>query len=432
MKLSNYVIEIKDFPRKNIHLWYSTARDDATLISEENKKAVLELKGDNTNEIADSLKKMKFLVPDEFDERKWGEFIFNSVNYSREILGLIIAPTMKCNLNCIYCFEREEAKVKSMTLDTAQRIIKWVQKTLKVHPVRKLEVQYFGGEPTQNEVVVKYLAKQFINIAEKYKLELKSYIVTNGYFSKSYVDELIKLQIKNIQFTIDGEDDVHNYRRPACNGSPSFETIYSNFIKVVNNAHKFEDIMLRINIDESNMNTISSLLHKIAKDVNAKAITIDINETSWLNKNLNEYVPISEMVLELTREAVKLGFKYDFHMGSFAVCNYSKMNSIVIGPDAQIYKCLLMIEETAFKVCDIDEYYQSFSLIDYVQTSIPQDCFGCKYLPMCFGGCKLTAFRKYKDKNKHVCNRAYLDKYMESYLKLYYGTLINDNITSRT
>lgn len=147
---------------------------------------------------------------------------------------------------------------------------------------------------------------------------------------------------------------------------------------------------------------------------------------------VNEYVPISEMVLELTREAVKLGFKYDFHMGSFAVCNYSKMNSIVIGPDAQIYKCLLMIEETAFKVCDIDEYYQSFSLIDYVQTSIPQDCFGCKYLPMCFGGCKLTAFRKYNDKNKHVCNRAYLDKYMESYLKLYYGTLINDNITSRT
>ena len=122
MKLSNYVIEIKDFPRKNIHLWYSTARDDATLISEENKKAVLELKGDNTNEIADSLKKMKFLVPDEFDERKWGEFIFNSVNYSREILGLIIAPTMKCNLNCIYCFECEEAKVKSILVESLLRM----------------------------------------------------------------------------------------------------------------------------------------------------------------------------------------------------------------------------------------------------------------------------------------------------------------------
>jgi len=427
MKISNHVIEIKDFPVENVSLWYSTVTDNATIVSNDLKSMIEQGKEVNEAKLQELLKN-KFVLPDDYDEDKLATFFFNTTKYSTKNLGITIAPTMKCNFNCVYCFEDENTKKKDMDIDTADRILNWLDKTLSINAVKKLEVQYFGGEPTQNIDIVKYLAEKIKILADKHKIELKNYIITNGYFEKELIYTLINLEINNIQFTIDGDEKAHNKRKPLCSGKPTFDIVYNNFLEVVKNASKFNEIMLRINIDETNVNNVLPLLRKIKNEVDVKNVTVDINETSWAHKKPSDYEEIYAWVVELTEKAIEMGFNYDFHLGHFESCNFSKRNNIAIGPDGRVYKCILMIEEDAFCAGPIELYNDSLSMINFVEETVDEDCIKCKYGPMCFGGCRASAYKRMGDKNRKLCKRTYFDKYIEPHLKMYYGNIISKKL----
>jgi uncharacterized protein len=429
MKLSNHIVEINNYPVEGVSLWYSTATDNATIVSNELKDLV----GKPDAEIADEprIKKLieqKFILPNEFDEDKLTTYIFNSGKYSTKNLGVTIAPTMKCNFNCIYCFEDENTKKKDMDIDTANKILTWLEKMLESSGVRKLETQYFGGEPTQNIDIVKYLANAIAQLTQRNHVELKNYIITNGYFDNDLIFTLVDLKINNIQFTIDGDEETHNKRKALCSGLPTFDVVYKNFIEVVNRTAEFNEIMLRINIDETNVNNVIPLLERIKKDVDLKKITVDINETSWAHKKPEDYDEIRNWVVELTKKAIELGFNYDFHLGHFESCNFSKQNNIAIGPDGMVYKCILMIEEEAFRVSPIESYNNSLSMIDFVEEKIDPECIKCKYGPMCFGGCRASAYKRLGDKKKKICKKSFFDRYMEPHLKLFYGSIIENKL----
>lgn len=429
MKRSNHIVEIKNFPVENVSLWYSTATDNATLISEELNHLI----DKPEEEIGDDprilrLIEQRFVLPDTFDEDKLTTYIFNSSKYSTKNLGVTIAPTMKCNFNCIYCFEDENTKKKDMDIDTAKRILKWLDKMLASMGVKKLEIQYFGGEPTQNIEIVKYLAAEIKNLTQKHQVELKNYIITNGYFDVGLIDTLLDLNIDNIQFTIDGDKESHNRRKSLCSGSPTFDVVFNNFIAVVKRANEFNEIMLRINIDETNVNTVIPLLERVKSQVDVSGVTVDINETSWAHKKLEDYDEIHGWIVELTQKALELGFQYDFHLGHFESCNFSKQNNIAIGPDGNVYKCILMIEEEAFRVCDIENYNDSLSMINFVEENIDPECIKCKYGPMCFGGCRASAYKRNGSVSRKICKKGYFSRYIVPHLKLFYGNIIEERL----
>lgn len=158
MKKSRFVIEISEYPVEGYNLWFSTATGKMTIVSDETKYAI---KNGEKSEKIERLGKMKFLVPDNFDEKKWAKHIYNSINYADETLGLTITPTMKCNFKCIYCCECDDAKTNDMTMKTAEEIVLWLKKLVEVHRYKRIEVQYFGGEPTLKRDVFAY----FVNSA---------------------------------------------------------------------------------------------------------------------------------------------------------------------------------------------------------------------------------------------------------------------------
>lgn len=69
MKKSRFVIEVSDYPVEGCNLWFSTATGKMTIVSDETKKA---LSNKEEKEIINRLSKMKFVVPNDFDEKKMG------------------------------------------------------------------------------------------------------------------------------------------------------------------------------------------------------------------------------------------------------------------------------------------------------------------------------------------------------------------------
>ena len=429
MKKSRFVIEVSDYPVEGCNLWFSTATGKMTIVSDETKKALSNKEG---NEIIDRLAKMKFVVPDDFDEKKWAKHIYNSVNYADANLGLTITPTMKCNFKCTYCCECDDAKINDMSMETAEDIIKWVTKMVEVHRYKRVEVQYFGGEPTLKREIFEYLAQNMRDLSQKYNFNLKSYVVTNGYFEKELIDRMLDWGIKNIQFTIDGLETAQNSRKPLMTGEGTFDVVYRNFLYCAKMAERFEEVNLRINIDESNSADVVPLLDKVKNDVgDVSLVTVDLNETNWRGKKDSEYTSVREFIVETNKYAIRQGFKYDFHQGHFDSCNYSKINNIVIGADGNVYKCLMMVNEEAFKVTNIKDYYNSLEMVEFTGYEVDETCFECKYCPMCFGGCKAAAFANTGDKNNKSCRRIYFDRFLQDHLKLYYMSLIKERNEDR-
>lgn len=422
MKKSKFVIEIENYPMEGCNLWFSTATGKMTIVSDETKDA---LDHETENEKTKKLEKMRFIVPDDFDEKKWAKHIYNMTNYADETLGLTITPTMKCNFKCTYCCECDDMKINDMPMETAEGIIQWVRKLVEVHRYKRIEVQYFGGEPTLKRDVFTYLAKNMKELSQEFGFFLKSYVVTNGYFEKELIDNMLDWGIKNIQFTIDGLSKSQNQRKPLASGGETFDVVYNNFLYCARMAERFEEINLRVNIDESNIDDIIPLIDKVKGDLgDVSLITIDLNETNWRGRKDSEYTEIRKFIVETNKYAIDLGFKYDFHQGHFDSCNYSKINNIVIGADGNVYKCLMMVNEDAFKVSNIKDYYNSLEMIEFTGYEVDESCFECKYCPICFGGCKAAAFANTGDKTKKSCRRAYFDKFFVEHLKLYYLSLM--------
>ena len=422
MKKSRYVIEIENYPIDKYNVWFSTATGKMTLVSNETKNDIV---NDIYNKKVNKLEKMKFVIRDDFDEKKWAKYIYNTTNYADESIGLTITPTMKCNFKCTYCCECDEKKINDMSMETAEKIIHWFKELVEIHRYKRVEVQYFGGEPTLNRDVFTYLAKNMKLLSQEYGFFLKSYVVTNGYFEKELIDRMLDWGIKNIQFTIDGLSELQNIRKPLASGGETFDIVYGNFLYCARMAEKFEEINLRVNIDESNIDDIVPLLDKVKEDLgDVSLITLDLNETNWMGRKESEYTQIRDFIVETNLYAIEQGFKYDFHQGHFDSCNYSKINNIVIGADGNVYKCLMMVNEDAFKVTNFMDYYNSLEMIEFTEYEVDERCFECKYCPMCFGGCKAAAFANTGNKNNKSCRKVYFDNFFEKHLKLYYMSLM--------
>lgn len=93
-----------------------------------------------------SLKSMEFIVSNELDEvksliQKWENEENDPSNY-----GIIINPTLNCNLRCWYCYETHKPS-EVMGEKTKQAILKFIENKTSDPKLKKLNISFFGGEP---------------------------------------------------------------------------------------------------------------------------------------------------------------------------------------------------------------------------------------------------------------------------------------------
>ncbi len=212
---------------------------------------------DLDNDTIKYLAEQYFLVPEDFDDIKFGTQVINTrlqvqnIYTNPKLSFFIILPTTGCNARCFYCFEKG-AKVSNMTEQTAHDVADFIIRK----GADKIKIQWFGGEPLVNSKAIDIISK---DLTEK-NVDFSSTMVSNAYLlDENSIEKATSLwRLKKIQITLDGTEEIYNKVKDYV-----YKDVSSPFIRVLNNIENALkagiQISIRLNMGEHNIEDLHNL-----------------------------------------------------------------------------------------------------------------------------------------------------------------------------
>ena len=158
-----------------------------------------------------------------------------SVKANDRPIKYVICPTYSCNLDCIYCFEKDilsnnKKDMDESLLEASLKSIKTISKRIN-KDIQSIEL--FGGEPLLPKN--KNIVSKILEFAVEKDANIT--IVTNGVFAGDFTDILspAKDNIEMLQITIDGPESIHDKRRIHFSGKGSFTEISKSIDDLLEN-----------------------------------------------------------------------------------------------------------------------------------------------------------------------------------------------------
>jgi len=357
----------------------------------------------------DALKAGGFVLDDATDELSTLKFAVNARKYDCNRLELTIAPTLRCNFSCEYCYEqtgdaqhRRDGRHAVMPPAVRKALLKLIEQ--RARRVKKMSVIWFGGEPLLETSVIVELSQEIIRIAERNGVSYEAGMITNGYLFHRDPDIIRKLKNSRISFfqiTLDGPPDIHNLRRKLKNDDgPTFEPIMESAKLLAKNGMQ---VNVRINVDRSNAAQALDLLKMLEVDYE-KGLTVHLGRVMDQAKTRCSAANACPTMQEFSQ--VNQTFERRLHQGGskpdpslhyprcINVCSANGLSTLVIDPDGDVYKCWTAIGEKSARVGNVldfenrsqEEMAREIKWITWEPFENP-DCKACKVLPICLGGC---------------------------------------------
>ncbi len=429
------------------YLAFNALKNGLAVLDEEIVKQVEALDKETQLSLDDDfiteLKKGGFVVADDFNEYELLTTRRHMQQYHGNSLGLTIAPTLNCNLSCKYCYENPGNTF--MNKKTQEGLIAFVKSYIE-GGTKSLSVTWYGGEPLLCTGVIENLSKKFISLCKKKKVNYSAGIITNGtLFDRQTAGKLKDLNVGFAQVTIDGDRDTHDQRRPYTSGKGSFDHIMKN----VRDVAGILPLSLRVNIDNSNADNARDFIKSFQTEelfkTNLEKGLINIHfghvrkyttSCRCSHEESLEKADFWAKDMEIKRFCYNNIKGFDYYPNINAGCTATSIDSYVVGPGGELYKCWnhLGIKDmavgTVFEPVELDSLY-----ISYLSDSFEKDeeCKKCKFLPICMGGCVDIRVKsrsgEFPGKGKDCSQWKY---YLEESLKLFYLSKINDTIQTGT
>lgn len=360
----------------------------------------------------------KILVDEEDDDLIYQKIRLARLQarFDRDSLSLCIIPTMLCNFECPYCFEHVKNS-KKMDQNTEDKIVKFITSH---SGLKHLYICWYGGEPLLS-------FDTFLSLSDKIEqLELASFnqsMITNGYLLDEHkIMELKRIGLLSMQITIDGLEDEHNKMRPHKTNKDSFQKIVNN-IKLLDTLYPELYLTIRVNLDKANINTfkkVQDYIHSITSNPNFICSPAFISETD------EHSIQFKKCILCHEEQA-------DFYLNNYlynniadklipelclSECGVRKVNSIVIGPWGELYKCWNDVGQEKYVygyigkgVTKTDVYVKYMTRDDQL---FDANCIKCAYFPICNGGCPVK--RKIKTHDNCIIYKNKMDKFILAYI----------------
>ncbi len=165
-----------------------------------------------------------FIVDDSVDEIELLK-LRNRLSVFENTFHLIINPTLQCNFNCWYCYEKNT--VGHMNEDVMNNVKEFMRKMVDKKQISGLNLSWFGGEPLLNYCnVVHPLSLYLKELMTTNGLTFSNSMTTNGYcINEEMIKDFNKIDLKSFQITLDGNRDTHNQIRTN-NGNHHLKRIF--------------------------------------------------------------------------------------------------------------------------------------------------------------------------------------------------------------
>lgn len=373
-----------------------------TLVFNSYSGAVAWIKNDyllekNSNEWEVSeLKRTGFLVDDDIDEYQClSEERRKTIYECRpEKLKIVIAPTLACNLSCIYCFEKDGRNL-NQTMDpiTWEKMSVFLTNYMSERPsIIKLNITWFGGEPCLciNEIVE--FNKKIIPFCNQKHITYEARIVTNGVLLNEHNIKTLYNQcnVRYAQITVDGDEKSYVALKHAD------IQVYQNLLNQIEIASGFFKIDLRINVNNLNKSGIKQLLSFLLSErglcgkINVGFAAIrEWNGLADICMADNDYIDFLTGIYDYI---IKSGYEGSFYpkrpLKKAIPCGLMREHNFCIDPQGIIYRCEHLLGQEQWKIGDIEKGMEMNNINKEFLDFQPMDqCRSCSIFPVCAGGC---------------------------------------------
>ncbi|MCK4258365.1 MAG: radical SAM protein [Halanaerobiales bacterium] len=405
IKKSNYNI----FHRTENNEWlaYNLISDGLAVISPEQYLIIQNIlknpniaNSEKEKQLKEGLIKGRFLIEDYVDELKLLRTQYYQRKYKSTSHHLTIFTTFKCNFDCPYCYQKQLKESLDYSVegdlqeDVANGIIEYLRKA--VYNAQSLHVDWFGGEPLLKTDLIMKMSMEIKELCEDNSCDYEAGLITNGYLLTPAIAEKMKRAgVKGVLITLDGPPEIHNKSRPLKNGEGTFYTILKN---IRNAIEYFDNINIRINIDQNNIEYLDSFLDILEKnDLNNEKIHLIAAPMEAYSESLQSCkvnsTEFTEEIKKLTQRALKKGFNLVKPKVKSISCYAQEKNTYSIAPDGSVYKCPSLAGNPEIRDGYIDleeeDIKLTYNVVEWMDWNPfdKEDCLNCKYLPYCLGGC---------------------------------------------
>lgn len=372
------------------------------LLFNSNSGSLLELSVDEyrnfcKNTLSDEDKKtfikQGFIIPKDINE--YNQILFNETKLIYENnnkLIFVIAPTLKCNMRCYYCFENNKNTANTMSIETENEVISFIKKTVNQNNnVKELMISWFGGEPTLCFGTIKRISEAIIEFAKENNLKYSAVMMTNGYLlDLKKAEELVKFNVRKIQITLDGSQDYY------CKVKNVLPNVYNTVISNIHEIHKLFKLTIRLNFALDNLNSLIDLVKEfddceqisfyLAPIKNHNHIFEDekdicVEDAEFQNKKeiLYSIIPKNKLANDLNCGISPIGVS----------CGLMKSKNQVIGPDGELYYCEHDLGISSRIIGDVRNgiYFNEYFMGKLHPIHL-EKCRDCKIFPLCLTGCQ--------------------------------------------
>jgi uncharacterized protein len=385
-----------------------------------------------------TLADMGFIVESREADRRNVERFFAEVRADNSDLRVTVLTTLQCNFACDYCIQGDHGDYNKhaakMSLETAARVVEWIDGRLDSVRPRKFGLTFFGGEPLLNLPVMYYLAERLWDICQARGIASRIGIITNGlHLTSEVVDRLTPYGLTSVKITLDGDRDMHNRMRPMRGGQPTFDRIVDNIRAVADRCA----ISIGGNFDEASVGSYPDLLaflreQDFADKLARVAFKPIIRPAASQPKGFIPLTPVSSgaalngacmtsagggacdssWVLDshmarLRDETKTYGFATmdGVHMGP---CEIHKSNAHTIAPDGSLYACPGFATNAQASTGHIDGHHdvaRSRAAERFERLAAWKECEDCAFIPVCAGGCSVASDVQLGDMNRPNCHK---------------------------
>lgn len=266
-------------------------------------------------------------------------------------LELYVLPTENCNFRCTYCYE--DFEIGKMTEQTVQAVKNLIG--LRLKNLDKLQISWFGGEPTMAKEIVLDVARFAQQESERLGVRYKGSMTTNAYaLIPDLFSQFVQAGINHYQISLDGSESEHNQTRILVSGKGTFERIWKNLLAMREQSSKFT-ILLRVHIHQDNVDSVRTLLSKICQEFNDDVRFEIMMKAVWNSglekiKSLNLFKTPKQILEELEQQLFDSGW-FENRPGqykrgkSLSPCYASKPNSLVLRANGKVAKCTVAFND---------------------------------------------------------------------------------------
>ena len=429
LKFSYYNFFIP-YEEEDIYIIYNSLSNAMLQVSFETGKFISNLNSMEIHhlggDLIEMLRKYKVIIDINVDEF---ELIADRANNTRkkfdqsDTLFMVIAPTNMCNMNCPYCYQGDKSGKASDTKylgeNNMSALLTYVENTIKKpyseKPIKKIKVEWFGGEPLVRKKVVEDFSQKVIELANSNNIEYSASIITNG----SLIDEktwlmLEKSKISEIQITIDGNKDMHDSLRVYINGKGTYDKIMSNLKLMPKNRFR---VTIRINGDRKVYNMLDGLFDDLedrelwpqrSKEIDFHWAPkfynyLGFNQDKDIYYTSHEYQKSREDFAKLKvskynnwakRKNIKsknLKIAYP-SFAEFYCGTVESPNSVSIDDGGYVHKCYNTINDKDKRIQHISDFDIKAEGMEYYRAfdkTKEADCRTCKAIPICEENCNM-------------------------------------------